>query len=191
MKTIARSAWSIFKANALYRAHGQTNGPLGERHAIHASREDHPLRRHLQHAAITHAFRHRFGPDVLHRNNIPVRAALPGVGKNLQDRYEIGVVNRMRFPAWNVYEGARFAPGDPQFTQWQKSRSGPYASNGSVLSFFRRSPVAQTSPDIFCMSLLARFSGYYPGYSSEVPEHLNYPYRGWSSKRTQETARAR
>jgi len=157
----------------LYRAHGQTNEALGERRTIRASAEvilcggafNTPQLLMLSGIGP---------PDVLQRNNIPVRAALPGVGKNLQDRYEIAVVNRMHFPAWNVYEGARFAPEDPQFEQWRTSRSGPYASNGSVVSFFRRSPVAQTSPDIFCMSLLARFSGYYPGYSSDVPKHLNY-----------------
>jgi choline dehydrogenase len=38
------------------------------------------------------------GPrDTLRRHGIPVRADLPGVGRNLQDRYEVSVVNRMDF----------------------------------------------------------------------------------------------
>jgi choline dehydrogenase len=38
------------------------------------------------------------GPrDVLEPLGIPVRIELPRVGRNLQDRYEIGVVNRMNF----------------------------------------------------------------------------------------------
>jgi choline dehydrogenase-like flavoprotein len=158
----------------LYRAHGRVNDAPGEPQTVRASREV-----ILSGGAFnTPQLLMLSGigpPDVLRRHGIPVRAALPGVGKNLQDRYEIGVVNRMNFPAWNVYDGARFAPGDPQYAEWQSARSGTYASNGAVLSFFRRSPVAQGGPpDLFCMSLLARFAGYYPGYSREIPKHLNY-----------------
>jgi choline dehydrogenase-like flavoprotein len=101
-----------------------------------------------------------------------VRIPLPGVGRNLQDRYEIAVVNRMDFDAWNAYRGATFSPGDPQFSQW-KERDGPYITNGSVLTLFRRSPGAQLA-DLFCMALLSRFSGYYPGYSRDCARDLNY-----------------
>ena len=49
------------------------------------------------------------GPaEELRRHGIPVRVDLPGVGKNLQDRYEIGVVNRMNFEEWQVFDGAKF-----------------------------------------------------------------------------------
>ena len=37
-------------------------------------------------------------PETLRRFDIPVRVALEGVGRNLQDRYEVAVVNRMRKP---------------------------------------------------------------------------------------------
>jgi choline dehydrogenase len=39
---------------------------------------------------------------------------------------------------------------------------------------FRRSPVTTGGPDLFCMSMLARFYGYFPGYSASFPENLNY-----------------
>lgn len=113
-------------------------------------------------------------PEVLKGCEIEVLVDLPGVGKNLQDRYEVGVVNKMSFPAWHIYEGVKFSPGDPQFRQWQNCRSGIYATNGAVLSVFKRSPVAEVSPDLFCMALLTNFQGYYPGYSKPFATDLNY-----------------
>ncbi|HKD09942.1 MAG TPA: GMC family oxidoreductase [Bryobacteraceae bacterium] len=106
--------------------------------------------------------------------DIPVIADLPGVGRNLQDRYEIGVVNRMAFDRWHAYENVEFRPGDGAWQEWNKSRTGIYSTNGSVLTLFRRSPVAGDTPDLFCMSLLARFAGYFPGYSRIFQEELNY-----------------
>jgi len=109
----------------------------------------------------------------LEEHQIPVLVDLPGVGKNLQDRYEVAVVNRMNFPAWHVYQGVTFSTDDPQFRQWDKDRSGVYATNGSVLSVFKRSPVAEGPPDLFCMALLANFQGYYPNYSQGLAKDLN------------------
>jgi choline dehydrogenase len=105
---------------------------------------------------------------------IKVIVDLPGVGKNLQDRYEIAVGNRMNFPQWHVYKGVKFSPGDPQFQQWNLCRTGIYATNGSVLSFLKRSPVADEPPDLFCMALLANFQGYAPNYSQLFAKDLNY-----------------
>jgi choline dehydrogenase-like flavoprotein len=115
------------------------------------------------------------GPrEVLERYGIRMRVDLPGVGRNLQDRYEVAVVNEMNFPAWDIYEGVEFSPGDPQFLQWEASRSGIYATNGSVLSVFKRSPVAEGPPDLFCMALLTNFQGYCPGYSRSLAADLNF-----------------
>jgi choline dehydrogenase len=118
------------------------------------------------------------GPrEALEPQGIKVRVELPGVGKNLQDRYEVAIVNQMNFPAWHLYKGIKFSPGDPQYHQWETCRSGIYATNGSVLSVFKRSPVAGKSedpPDLFCMALLANFQGYYPNYSKSFATDLNY-----------------
>jgi len=115
------------------------------------------------------------GPrEELERFEIKVLVNLPGVGKNLQDRYEIAVGNRMNFPRWGLYERVKFSPTDPQFQQWNLCRSGIYATNGSVLSFFKRSPVAEGPADLFCMALLANFHGYFPNYSSLFAKDLNY-----------------
>ena len=99
---------------------------------------------------------------------------LPGVGKNLQDRYEVPVVNRMNFNEWRIFKGARFAQGDPQFEQWKRDRSGAYITNGGVLTAFKRSFPDKACPDIFCLGLLGLFRGYFPGYSTLFAENLNY-----------------
>jgi choline dehydrogenase len=118
------------------------------------------------------------GPsDVLARYGIPIRADLPGVGKNLQDRYEVGVVNRMNFEAWEAYKGASFSTSDAQFERWKTCRSGIYTTNGSILTLYRRSNVARIAdelPDLLCMALLARFAGYAPNYSRVFADKQNY-----------------
>ncbi|GAC1402589.1 MAG: GMC family oxidoreductase N-terminal domain-containing protein [Candidatus Velthaea sp.] len=106
--------------------------------------------------------------------NIPVRSALEGVGANLQDRYELGVVTEMTEP-WNAYAGATFGPGDPQYAQWERDpRAGMYTTNGAALAVTRKSPVAEGVPDLLCMALLADFRGYSPNYSARFAKDLNY-----------------
>ena len=115
------------------------------------------------------------GPaDELAAHGIPLRVDLPGVGRNLQDRYEVPVVNRMKFKQWRIFRGARFASDDPQFQQWKEMRQGPYITNGSVLAAFRRSFPDKATPDIFCLAILGLFRGYHPSYSSLFAQNLNY-----------------
>jgi choline dehydrogenase-like flavoprotein len=102
---------------------------------------------------------------------------LPGVGRNLQDRYEVSVVNRMRQP-WAVLDGARFARGDPLYDAWTRG-SGMYISNGTALALARRSRPDVVLPDLFCMALLARFQGYFPGYSQMIADP-GHDYLTWA-----------
>ena len=104
---------------------------------------------------------------------IPVRVALDGVGKNLQDRYEVAVVNRMNFPAWKVLEGATFTNQDGQYREWADHHRGVYASNGAILSVIARSHPGAPSPDLFLYALLGLFNGYRPGYSTLLRENPN------------------
>jgi len=113
-------------------------------------------------------------PADLQQHGIATRVDLPGVGKNLQDRYEIGVVNRMNFGVWEVLKAATFSPTDPQYREWSTRRSGVYASNGAVLGIVKRSKPERPLPDLFCFSLLGYFKGYYPGYSLDAAKKLNY-----------------
>lgn len=115
------------------------------------------------------------GPsEELKRHGIEVRVDLPGVGKNLQDRYEVGVVNRMNFAEWQIFQGAKFDTNDPQFHEWKARQEGPYITNGGVLSLFKRSAPERPLPDIFCIAFLSRFQGYFPNYSRLFAEDLNY-----------------
>ena len=103
-----------------------------------------------------------------------MKVDLPGVGKNLQDRYEVGVVNRMNFNAWHIFDGAKFDATDPQFAEWRDRRQGPYITNGAVLTMFKRSAAERPLPDLFCVAFLGNFQGYFPNYSDLFAKSLNY-----------------
>ena len=114
------------------------------------------------------------GPrSVLQRHGIPVCVDLPGVGRNLQDRYEVGVVNRMAFDSWTALEGATFTTADPQYREWARKRTGVYTSNGALLSVMTRSSPLAPEPDLFCFGLIGLFRGYFPGYSTLLANNPN------------------
>ncbi|WEJ08454.1 GMC family oxidoreductase [Sinorhizobium prairiense] len=108
----------------------------------------------------------------LEAHGIPVRVNLAGVGSNLQDRYEISVVNRIRWP-WRALKGALFKRGDPLYEDWLQKRRGMYISNGAAMAVARRSSPDKEWPDLFSMALLADFRGYFPGYSKLVSRRHN------------------
>jgi len=108
-------------------------------------------------------------PDVLAKAGVKMRRALRGVGKNLQDRYEVPVVNRMRRP-WEMLEGATFTTADRQYQRWANDRRGVYATNGTLLSVIQRSSPGKPLPDLFCYAVLADFRGYEPGYTKVIRE---------------------
>jgi choline dehydrogenase-like flavoprotein len=112
-------------------------------------------------------------PDVLGKYGIRARVPLPGVGRNLQDRYEVSIVNRMVKP-WDMLEGATFTTNDRQYREWARRRKGGYITNGALLSVVQRSSVGKPVPDLFCYALLAPFRGYKPGYSKEIRERHDY-----------------
>ena len=111
-------------------------------------------------------------PEQLAQHGIPVVKALPGVGRNLQDRYEISVVNRVE-PSWKALRGATYTDKDWQYRKWRWLRIGPYMSNGTLFSALFPSSTDLERPDLFCFFLLADFRGYYPGYSEQVKKR-NY-----------------
>jgi len=157
----------------LYGAHPKPNPAAGELRTIGASREVIVAGGTFNSPQLL--MLSGIGPrDVLKKFDIPVLVELDGVGKNLQDRYEIGVVSRMKFSVWNVFEGVKFARGDAQFQQWETCRTGVYITNGNVLSVFKKSSHSGAAPDLFCMALLANFQGYFPGYSKKLASDLNY-----------------
>ncbi|MGH9200698.1 MAG: GMC oxidoreductase, partial [Vicinamibacterales bacterium] len=101
------------------------------------------------------------------RYGITTRVPLRGVGRNLQDRYEVSVVNRMVKP-WDMLQGATFSTSDAQYRDWAANRKGAYISNGALLCVVQRSTVGKPVPDLFCFALLTDFRGYYPGYTERI-----------------------
>jgi choline dehydrogenase len=161
------------KGERLYRAHGQPATAEGELRRAQASREV-----ILSGGAFNTPqllMLSGIGPrTVLEPLGIPVRVESPGVGKNLQDRYEVGVVHRMNFDRWNILEGVTFSRGDPTYREWADRRQGLYTSNGAVLAAILKSQAARPLPDLFCFALVGLFGGYFPGYSSFAVTKPNY-----------------
>ena len=157
------------KGRHLYRAHAVPSQAGGERRRVQARREvilcggafNTPQLLMLS----------GIGPAAALRDHgIDVRVDLPGVGRNLQDRYEVAMTHRMRRP-WHVLEGATFARGDPIWQRWSRSRSSMYSGNGASIAMVLRSKAEVPEPDIFCMALPARFEGYFPGFSKLIGGH--------------------
>ncbi len=98
----------------------------------------------------------------------------PGVGANLQDRYEVTVVSKNAKPI-DLVKDCQFKgdESDPCFSQW-KSGSGPYTSNGAIIGMFKKSKPELDHPDLFLFLLPTDFHGYFPGYSKTVAEAKNF-----------------
>jgi choline dehydrogenase len=127
---------------------------------------------------------------------VKVMKNLEGVGNNLQDRYEVGVVTRTGKP-FNIIEKCTFGLSttethfrievrrgrfgipvpvpviaedivpDPCLSDWQNG-AGPYVSNGAVCSIIKKSSVAEGNPDLIMFCLPGAFRGYYRGYANEL-----------------------
>ncbi|HEX8163972.1 MAG TPA: GMC family oxidoreductase [Pyrinomonadaceae bacterium] len=111
------------------------------------------------------------GPaDHLRELGIEVVADRPGVGLNLQDRYEVGVVTAFK-KDFVLLEGAAFEPpgedGKPDsfLEEWAKGGRGIYATNGALIGIIKRSSPELKDPDLYIFGLPGFFRGYVPGYS--------------------------
>jgi len=114
------------------------------------------------------------GPrELLEQHGIPVRVDLPGVGANLQDRYEVSLVQKMNKP-FSMLAGTKMAPPepgdppDPAFERWRDRREGVYTSNGAVMTIIKRSKPRLENPDLFIFGLVSDFRGYSPDYSQRT-----------------------
>ncbi len=165
----------------LYRAHAQaSNEEASERKRVNATREV---------ILAAGAFNtpqllmlSGIGPvDELERLGIPVRVGRPGVGTNLQDRYEVSVVWRMP-DDFSLLKGLKFNPGetDPELERWHKEHGGLYATNGVLISILKKSRPDLLMPDLCIFAVPGNFKGYYPGYL-EMPHcrheasHVDHP----------------
>ena len=160
------------KGARLYRACAAPSTSHGEERTVHVSREV-----ILSGGAFNTPqlfMLSGIGPtEELERHGIPVRVDLPGVGHNLQDRYEVGVVNRLK-AEWQVLKGATFTRDDPQYKEWARDRKGVYTTNGVALAVIKRSAPERPLPDLFLFALLGHLRGYFPGYSKLLAKDHRY-----------------
>ena len=102
-------------------------------------------------------------PKELARHKIGINVALRGVGRNLQDRLEVGVVHEMDND-FAILKHATLKPYDREFADWRHGH-GLYATNGVVLAMLKRSNLGQPDPDLFVFGIPGHFTGYRPNYS--------------------------
>ncbi|KAI0891839.1 choline dehydrogenase [Annulohypoxylon nitens] len=130
----------------------------------------------------------------LKSHNITVVKDLPGVGGNLQDRYEIGVSAEAP-QNFTLFGNCTFitTADDPCYTSWSDNVTthapingngsdpavlshGPYATNGLAMGLWTRSSVAGSAHDLWAGGVPGLFQGYFPGMSQTVitPTEKNY-----------------
>lgn len=100
---------------------------------------------------------------------------LPGVGKNMQDRYEVAVVSKMQSPFTLLHDPSFFPPAEgaaPEaaLVEWEQGK-GVYTTNGATIAVTKRSSPDKLDPDLFIFGLPGFFKGYYPGYSKATERY--------------------
>ena len=125
------------------------------------------------------------GPkDELDKLGIPVISDLPGVGTNMQDRYEIPV-NVKHTRDFNILKECTFdaKPHDACLTQWQNNpnilaQKGAYATNGLAATMSVNSKYAANSDiDMYIFGGPIDFTGYFPGWGDAAV--VDHSYFSW------------
>lgn len=113
----------------------------------------------------------------LERHHIPVRARLEGVGKNLQDRYEVGVITRVKRPL-DIFNGCATGKAeDPCLEAYEeRPEKSFYGTNGIVLGVKQRSKNDGRDPDLYFFALPVYFKGYHPGWAANAlkDDHISW-----------------
>lgn len=122
------------------------------------------------------------GPKAeLENLGIDVVLDLPGVGTNLQDRYEQTMVSKTD-TSFALTEECTWHP-DPETDPCMKkfvegtdqASRGAYASNGIAVAIIRNSTTsARGEPDIMVLGGPANFTGYYSGWSQGCTADANH-----------------
>ena len=122
------------------------------------------------------------GPaDELQSFNISTISNLPGVGTNMQDRYEIGV-NVQHGRDFRILDGCTFdgKSHDECLTRWEDNpyilaQRGAYATNGLAAAMAVHSDYASDSDiDLYLFGAPADFTGYFPQWGDAVVATHNY-----------------
>ncbi|KAF2769783.1 alcohol oxidase [Teratosphaeria nubilosa] len=127
------------------------------------------------------------GPkDQLDKLGIPVVRNIPGLGKNMQDRYEVPV-NVKHTKDFQVLKGCTFdaKANDQCYKRWLRNpyilaQRGPYASNGLPGAMAVHSDYASDSNiDLFIFGGPVHFNGYFPGWGDYALR--DHSYWSWYS----------
>ena len=117
-------------------------------------------------------------PEVFNRAdiNIPLRHALPGVGRNLQDRYEVGMVYEApTMLGWferclsffnNLLGQGCIAYLKGAATLNAQSEKSVLSTNLSFASILTKSSPDKPEEDLHIFGLVNQFTGYFDGYSA-------------------------
>lgn len=108
-------------------------------------------------------------------------AHVPGVGLNLQDRYEVTVVSELKKPI-DIIKNCKFGDtregNDPCKDSWENNPTGDlYSTNGVAVSWIKRSSKDKKTPDLNIFGLPGAFYGYKPNWSKEA---YNSKYFSWA-----------
>lgn len=114
---------------------------------------------------------------------------LPGVGGNLQDRYEMTVVTKFDRP-FSILQGKTFGePGDPGLAEWRSGDPNAlYRSNGLLIGLKEKVEGGSAHPELFLFGAPSNFTGYRPGFAAEGlsgGDHFTWAIvRGYQSSQT-------
>ncbi len=113
----------------------------------------------------------------LERHHIPVRVELDGVGQNLQDRYEVGVITRLKKPL-ELLKGCTFGQkGDACLEEYSNNAEKSfYGTNGLVMGVKKRSKEDGRDADLYLFALPGYFKGYHPGWAAAAlkADHISW-----------------
>ena len=116
--------------------------------------------------------------------SIPIIADLPGLGTNMQDRYEIPV-NVVHPDDFSVLDGCTFdeKPHDECLTKWENNpyilaQRGAYATNGLAATMAVHSDHASDSNiDMYIFGGPVDFTGYFPQWGdAAVADHKHFSW---------------
>lgn len=162
---------SLYAADPRYKGASGTNGTVSAKKEVILSGGAFETPKLLKLSGV--------GPkDELESFGIDVVKHLPGVGTNLQDRYELGVIAEAPTDFFITRDCTfGYSSPDPCLEKWQNGLTaigkGTYATNGIAIAATQKSSTAgqaefSDNPDLFISGAPANFKGYFPGYSYDA-----------------------
>ncbi|KAJ9055446.1 hypothetical protein DSO57_1003943 [Entomophthora muscae] len=110
----------------------------------------------------------------LSKFNISVVAHVPGVGRNMMDRYEVPISFKYS-NKFKILKNCKFTPtnDDPCYREYIEKGTGPYTSNGILSGQLKKSTPNRGEPDLFLLHSLSNFHGYFRGYSNNIAQNTD------------------